>query len=319
MDSSPTLQKTTFRPTDTDAPADAFRCSLSTQLTVTPEDDDGNVPVTLVARTAGVIDHWYWGRIVHDLSGFQSKDRIPIDYNHSYDDSIGYLDSFEADENRLLVSGALVPMQDDAASKIAYKARRGVPYEASIDWNGPAVLEYLDDGQSVEVNGRTFAGPGVVARKWTLAAVAITPHGADPATATMVHNSDKRTSIKVCTMSEPKVSPAAEVPEADATISVDLARRVQEELGPEALSWLLDGATYEECQKRYRDVENSKLAAELSTLEETVKRQASEIEQLQQQLQAAKALAETSPPIPVGATETEKHKPSFEDLFANVK
>jgi hypothetical protein len=53
-------------------------------------------PVKMTARTGKPIEHWYWGRVVHDLGGMNlSKSRIPIDYCHEAEDVIGYLNHFD--------------------------------------------------------------------------------------------------------------------------------------------------------------------------------------------------------------------------------
>jgi len=139
-------------------------------------------PVRMVARTGKPIEHWYWGRVVHDLSGMHlHKARLPIDYCHDYAEVIGYLNKFDADSGDLVCSGALVPYKDsDRASEIVFKARAGVPWEASIDFGGDGIkIEELGEDQSAEVNGYEFEGPGVIIREWPLRGVAVVPYGAD--------------------------------------------------------------------------------------------------------------------------------------------
>jgi len=146
------------------------------------------IPIRMLARSAEPINHWYWGRIVHDLSGLVlHKDRVIVDWCHWWDEVLGYLDTFAPDQSKgLEVGGYLVSTQaDDRAAEIAAKGQAGVPYEASIEFDlQGSVIEYVGDGQSVQVNGYTFAGPGYVVRKWPLMAVAVCPHGADPNTST---------------------------------------------------------------------------------------------------------------------------------------
>lgn len=150
-------------------------------VTISESDDKGNIPIRMLARTSQPIEHWFWGNIVHDLSGFKiHKDRIPVDYCHG--EEIGYLDKFEEDPAGLFVHGELVPTGEpgDLVSKLAARSSGGVPYEASISFAGEGlVLEAVDDGESVEVNGYQFSGPGVVVREWPLRGVAICPYGAD--------------------------------------------------------------------------------------------------------------------------------------------
>jgi hypothetical protein len=79
------------------------------------------------------------------------------------------------------VSGALVPYKEnDRASEIIFKMGQGVPYESSINFGGDGIkVEEVPDGESVEVNGAQFSGPGIVIREWPLRGVAVCPYGAD--------------------------------------------------------------------------------------------------------------------------------------------
>jgi len=156
-------------------------------------DGEGRYPVKMLARSGKPIEHWYWGRVVHDLAGMKSKPTIPVDFRHRDDQPLlGYLDQFDVASGDLVVEGALVPYGDeDRVHEIAHKARAGVPYEASIDFGGDGiVLEEVGNGASVQVNGYTFDGPGVVIRQWPLRGVAICPYGADANTRTELAASD---------------------------------------------------------------------------------------------------------------------------------
>ncbi len=143
------------------------------------------VPIKVKARGAQSVDHWYFGRMVHDLAGMSlSKPRLAIDYCHREDEVMGFANKFDT-EGGLVASGALTPFQEkDRASEVIFKSQQGVPYEASIFFD-PAelVLEEVPQGMSVPVNGLQFAGPGVVARKWTLRGLAVCPYGQDKNTA----------------------------------------------------------------------------------------------------------------------------------------
>ena len=141
-----------------------------------------SAPIRMKARTAQPVQHWFWGRVVHDMAGMRlHKDRLPIDYVHNPAEVIGYLNHFRADTDGLEVSGALVPYKDnDRASEIIHKARAGVPYEASIYFGGDGIkVEEVAQGQVTQVNGFQFAGPGIVIREWPLRGVAVCPYGAD--------------------------------------------------------------------------------------------------------------------------------------------
>ena len=42
-----------------------------------------SAPLRMKARTAQPVQHWFWGRVVHDMAGMRlHKDRLPVDYVH---------------------------------------------------------------------------------------------------------------------------------------------------------------------------------------------------------------------------------------------
>lgn len=145
-------------------------------------ENSKTAPIRMVARSGQPIEHWFWGRVVHDLAGMHMhKSRLPIDYVHDAKEVIGYLNRFDTESGDLVASGALVPFGDsDRATEVVYKAKQGVPYEASINFGGDGIrIQEIGDGQVTDVNGFVFEGPGVVIREWPLRGVAVCPYGAD--------------------------------------------------------------------------------------------------------------------------------------------
>jgi len=144
-------------------------------------------PIKMVARSGKPIEHWWWGRVVHDLAGMHlHKSRLPIDYCHDANEVIGYLNHFDREAGddgapNLVCNGALVPYKDsDRATEVIYKAAQGVPYEASINFGGDGIkVQVLGDDEVAEVNGFEFEGPGMIIREWPLRGVAVCPYGAD--------------------------------------------------------------------------------------------------------------------------------------------
>ena len=168
-------------------------------------DDAKSAPVSLIARSGRPIEHWFWGRVVHDLSGMQlHKPRIPIDYVHDSKEIVGYLNKFETETGDLVTSGALTPFKDsDRATEIIFKSRAGVPYEASINFGGDGIkIQEVNAGELTMVNGSEFEGPGVVIREWPLRGVAVCPYGADMNTDSTVLSGNKKYSATVFTEPE---------------------------------------------------------------------------------------------------------------------
>lgn len=145
-------------------------------------ENSKTAPVRLKARSGQPIEHWFWGKVVHDMAGMQRhKARLTIDYAHNDSEVLGYLNHFDTSDGNLIASGALTPFQEnDRASEVLYKMKQGVPYEASIFFGGEGIeIEEVGEGECPMVNGMAFAGPGVIIRKWPLRGVAICPYGAD--------------------------------------------------------------------------------------------------------------------------------------------
>lgn len=154
-------------------------------------------PIKMSARSGQPLNHWYFGPIVHDMSGLQlHKDRIPIDYCHDDFEVIGYLNKFETKNGDLVATGALTPFKgDDRATEVIFKSKAGVPYEASIFFDEP-LLEEVRDGQTSMVNGYQFAGPGVIVRQWNLRGVAVCPYGMDKHTSSEFSQGGKELPVR---------------------------------------------------------------------------------------------------------------------------
>lgn len=174
-----------------EAPAHAFALEMTAPTTfadVAAGDGDGRLvrgKISMLARTAGAIDHWYWGPIVHDFAGMKRRDRIAVDYVHDDYELIGYLDQFVADQRGLNTAGELISVKaGDRAEEVLLKGKAGIPFEASIDWSGAARIEEVPHGMTAEANGQTFAGPCLIVREWSLRRVAVCPSGADGGTST---------------------------------------------------------------------------------------------------------------------------------------
>lgn len=206
-------------------PASALHCSVGEFQLGEHGEQAKSAPFKMVARSGEAINHWYWGKIVHDLSGMQlHKQRLPIDYEHDGREVIGYANRFDFASGDLEVSGALTPYKDsDRAAEIIYKASQGVPYEASINFGGGEIaLEEIPEGFTTQVNGREFAGPGVIVRKWNLRGIAVCPYGADMNTSTNFSNESSFQEVTLMTTEEtPAVeteAPAVEVETAVETV-----------------------------------------------------------------------------------------------------
>lgn len=148
-------------------------------------DDAASAPFELLARSAQPIDHWYWGRVVHDFAGMKARNNIPIDWNHDANEAIGFSNKRRITDEGLMLSGSIVSTRPgDRADTIIKQSAKGVPFEASIFFGGDGIkVEEVAEGMTAPVNGTQFDGPGVIIREWPLRGCAVCLHGADQNTA----------------------------------------------------------------------------------------------------------------------------------------
>ena len=189
----------------------ASACTLAATAFEVGDNGEGSksAPVRLVARSGQPIDHPYWGKVAHDLSGMHMhKSRLALDYVHDSKEVIGYLNQFDIESGDLVTSGALVPFKDsDRATEILYKMGEGVPYKASINFGGDGIeVQEVFAGEATEVNGYQFEGPGVVIRSWPLRGVAVCPYGADMNTESASAFSDGKQVFTASVVSEPEAA-----------------------------------------------------------------------------------------------------------------
>jgi len=156
---------------------------------------DKTAKIKILGRTGDAIDHWFFGKVVHDMSGMKlHKNKLTIDYNHNADEIVGYLNKFDIETGDLISSGVLTPFKEgDRASELIFKMKEGVPYEASINFSDETVLEEIEEDEEVEVNNRSFTGPLTVIREWGLRNIAVCPLGADKNTSSELFSDSKET------------------------------------------------------------------------------------------------------------------------------
>lgn len=211
----------TARAVDPDrVPRQALRFGVGSPFTFAePADEAASVfPFAMQVRSAQPIEHWYWGRIVHDLSGVTPRGpAISIDWQHWSDEIIGYADKFAADESGLQIAGNLISLEPgDRAHQVYRLSKNGVPFEGSIDWDDPSTeIEFVGEGATAEVNGVSVEGPIHIVRKWKLNGAAVCRYGADSNTRTQLSDSSPEETRSVRLFAkEPAVTKPAAAPAA---------------------------------------------------------------------------------------------------------
>jgi len=249
--------------------ADAFEFAA-------PQEGEGQskTPIKMRARSGQPINHWFWGNVVHDMAGFHTggKASIPIDYCHYSDEVLGFLNEFEAKDDGLDVAGEIVSFkEDDRAAEVAYKAGKGVPYQASIFFE-PEVIEEVLPGAAAMVNGYELPGPALIIRKWALRGVAVCPYGYDPRTSSQFSAAGLAGGdVEVPTFKLPQELAAMTVtttpslsnpPAADAgklsedvrkQLGADLNRFVEKFGATNGAAWFTAGKTYEQALELHVD------------------------------------------------------------------
>jgi hypothetical protein len=244
-------------------------------------------PISMLGRSAEPIDHWYFGKVIHDMAGFRTDHpRVPIDWAHDdySDEGIGYLDTFTADEHGLMVSGELVSVEpNDRADKLRKKAAAGVPYQASIFFRGEK-FEEVPEGYVSQVNGQEIEGPAIIVRQWALRGMAVCLYGADHRTESQFSDDAGEVSITIETETEMATKKKeVETPEVDTQLTEpqETTTPVVEEVKPnpeqfrtelknyitafgaeDGANWFAEGLSFTDAQAKFCEKLQGKLSAE---------------------------------------------------------
>jgi hypothetical protein len=137
----------------------------------------------MTAYTGKELDTWF-GKLVIDVGGIQTKEKMPILREHARDRVVGTGAAFK-DAGALLVTGEFSRSTRDAREVLAL-ADEGYPWQASVAvW--PTKVMSLKDEQSVAtVNGRELAGPAEVWVESKVGEVSFVSLGRDDDTAAIV-------------------------------------------------------------------------------------------------------------------------------------
>lgn len=142
-----------------------------------------------IAYNGGVIAQPWAGELVVDLDGMDvdaPDGQLQALVQHDYSQWAGVIRAEDVTNNGQTLSarGEFFDAGDASADLVVGKAKKA-KWQASI---GAAVLELedFDEGETVKVNGRTFKGPVLVARKTALQEISFVPRGADSSTSAAV-------------------------------------------------------------------------------------------------------------------------------------
>lgn len=159
-------------------------------------DEDKPRKFKMRAYTGGLLDlAAYLYPVVVDLQGITAPTKpIPILRDHSPAAIIGHATAKVGARRIDIVDGQFSGAGADA-EEVQAAAVNGFPWEASIGARATQMIR-VDDGEKVTVNGRSFTGPILVARKSVLKETSFVALGADrggaTATLTAQHSSQSQ-------------------------------------------------------------------------------------------------------------------------------
>lgn len=156
--------------------------------------------------------------VILDLAGLAipSQSR-PIRFAHDALSGVGHTDSIRIDGGQLVSTG-VVSRDTPAAREVVASAKNGFPWQASI---GASVeeFEYVKEGQSILVNGKSHKGPLNVVRKATLGEISFVDLGADGKTSATVSAAETESEETNVEPSESNDPPAQSSDPPQATVS----------------------------------------------------------------------------------------------------
>jgi hypothetical protein len=160
------------------------------------ESSDGVRKFRMVGYSGKVIrGHWWWGNLAIDLSGGTfNKPKFPILRDHLTSMELGFSKKpkISIEEGLVFTEKEVTFLENEDVDKFVENSRKGFPYQASISAR-PTVIERVEEGASVKVNGQTLKGPGTVWRKWDFRECSICVFGYDEQTTAQVFSSSGHT------------------------------------------------------------------------------------------------------------------------------
>lgn len=147
--------------------------------------DDAPKRFKMRAYTGGPMSVGYYGApVVIDMAGLTAKAPLPILLNHDMDKLVGHADEVNATDSTLDLAGVLSGASGESA-QVTASAKMGFPWKASVGAR-PDKMEFVGEGVTTKVNGKTLTGPLYVARKSTLGEVSFVAMAADSKTSAKV-------------------------------------------------------------------------------------------------------------------------------------
>jgi len=176
------------------APLSACIFSEPCEVSFTRTDSDLKTDqFRITAYTGRVIPgHWLWGNIAFDLTGLEfKKKKTPVLEEHTKHKRIGFTTKQDISD-KVIVEGNFLTNQN--AQQIKQDITDGFPMQASLKVP-PELVEHVQQGESVRVNGQVLKGPGTVFRKAKIIEVSMCSLGADSNTKSKMFAEDDKVTV----------------------------------------------------------------------------------------------------------------------------
>ena len=162
------------------------------------EDDKGLRKFSMTAYTGGKMMVRWGHPVVVDLSGLRvSAKSRPILRDHDPAQIVGHTTEIST-AGSIKLKG-VISAANQHAQEVQASSDNGFPWQASIGAS-PERVVFVDRGETIQVNGRTFSGPIYVAKQATLKEVSFVALGADDNTSSRLEGGTKPSTIEVTTM-----------------------------------------------------------------------------------------------------------------------
>lgn len=148
-------------------------CNISFQEESKAEDNSFHI----VAYSGEIIpDHWYWGNVAFDLQGVTfDKPKTPVLDYHINGNRLGFTTKQRIDK-QIEVDGKF--LSNAIAQGLKNDMQEGFPMQASV-YIPPSSIEFVKEGATAQVNGKTLKGPGAIFRQAKIKDVTICTFGYD--------------------------------------------------------------------------------------------------------------------------------------------
>lgn len=160
------------------------------------EADDKGLPTFSIMANSGVPmqARGFFDPVIIDLTGAKfARKVIPVIFNHDDEARAGHTTLHDVSNKGIKISG-VVSATGDRAERFVKDSRNGFPFQASV---GADIIKVkpIEAGEEIEVNGKLYQGPLIVAKKTSIYEVSIVTFGADGNTSASVSASLDRSLI----------------------------------------------------------------------------------------------------------------------------